>query len=209
MPTYAEAAGLALYPLSGVVGGYFSAYWLSNRNIYINSITKERSQWIEKLRSNLAEFVSDLDNYAFSNLIMFGGSSGNTDYSIVSQATHMSYSRALDRLATILQLQLNLKGEIDGNLAILIQKASNNRDKPLPLIVRIETLIIGHSQWLLKAEWEKVKSEARGFWWHLAHMGEKAKYLNEYTRWKNAEGAFDRLIVELDSAQSVLAVNPA
>lgn len=203
--TFAETAWLAVLPLSGVIGGYIASYLVNNRTVYINSITKERSQWIGKLRESLADYIASLEIYNLSAHIMFSGRDDDGDYSVVSKTDFVELRRKLEVSATLLQLQLNPRGVIDGNLADMVALGSLHRDKRGGNIGKLQDLIVRHSQWLLKAEWEKVKWEARSNLWRLSHMGDAAKLLNEYQRWANTNGNLKPILEGLEKAKSVIA----
>ncbi len=73
----------------------------------------------------------------------------------------------MDELSPLIKLQLNPFGEIDRNIVNLLDRLAS-RAAPLltdnsdpETLFTADKLLIEHSRWLLKAEREKVKSEAR------------------------------------------------
>ena len=75
-----------------------------------------------------------------------------------------AYIEQMNGPIVLITLQLNPKARIDKNIIRLLsmipataQSTSNSR-----LVGGLDYLLITHCQWLLKAEWEKVKFEAAG-----------------------------------------------
>lgn len=202
--SFHESVWLATVPLAGVIGGYLASFAVANRNVYINSITKERSQWIEKLRLNLAEFSTELEQYSLYIHLMYGPDKVEDPYALISKSELMAQKKRVEHAALILQLQLNPRGVIDGNISILVACGVGARGKPVDLLTKLQKLIVEHSQWLLKAEWEKVKREARSAIWRLGHLGDEARYLNAYQRWAFNAGRYEQLLDDLKNSESIV-----
>ena len=63
----------------------------------------------------------------------------------------------------MIKLQLNPFNEIDANLLSILDEFTDSFNNPTDFMwASHDYLLIAHAQWLLKAEWEKVKSEAAG-----------------------------------------------
>jgi hypothetical protein len=138
----------AFIALCGVIFAAFSAFVTGRRSVYISSVTAERSKWIDKLRSNIAD------------LLQLCAAINNEQKNMPAYDEKRNKA---DGLIAIISLQLNPLDEdgIDKNLIahlrILVdaaQKDSGFRTE--------EAKFVRHSQFMLKEEWEKVKSEARG-----------------------------------------------
>jgi hypothetical protein len=149
--------------------------WHSRRTIYVNAVTAERSKWIEKLRQNIAEFAG-LTHYWVASKV--------EDRSLERQSDESeSILRQLDKLRMLIRLQLNPQGEIDQRILRLITDIPNLTHHPeTELLVMAEEQLIAHAQWLLKAEWEKVKVESGGMIAQLLRPWRDARYLRRYRR---------------------------
>lgn len=160
---FASKVVLALVPLFGVIGGALASWWVAGRNVYINSITAERSKWLEKLRTSISTFQGAISTYNFRhNMPEDIGKAAEVDpikvYEQLERAT---------QLASNIQLQLNPEGTIDQNIIALVRSLSIARHGSHQALTAVDDLLTLHSQWLLKAEWQKVKWEAGGLWYRL------------------------------------------
>lgn len=69
----------------------------------------------------------------------------------------------INNLISLIRLQLNPFGPIERQVAAILEKMPTLADeKDGAKLRKADDLLIAHSRWLLKAEWEKVKYEARG-----------------------------------------------
>lgn len=162
--------------ISGIISFYGSA-----RGVYINSVTAERSKWIEKLRLNIATYTGTLRT--LHNRMLADPKYRESDHfrDLISR---------INDLIPLIKLQLNPRGDIDKNIIYLIEKippiAENAEDKR---VAQAESLLIGHSQWLLKTEWEKVKKEARIF--PFSGLIYSRALLKEYKKWSQTNSVED------------------
>lgn len=149
-PGAAATISAAIIAVCGVIFSAFSAFVTGRRSVYISSVTAERSKWIEKLRSNIAE------------LLQVCAAINNEKES--SQAYDEKRNKA-DGLISLISLQLNPADEdgIDKNLIAHLRILVNATEKPKDDFRKEEKKFVRHSQFMLKEEWEKVKSEARGW----------------------------------------------
>jgi hypothetical protein len=154
----------AFIALCGVIFAAFSAFVTGRRSVYISSVTAERSKWIEKLRSNIAE------------LLQVCAAINNQKE---NDKPYDEKRNQADGLISLISLQLNPADEdgIDKNLIthlrILVDAAEKNS-----CFRAEEAKFIRHSQFMLKEEWEKVKSEARGWiatLWNNSQKKERAR----------------------------------
>jgi len=144
----------ALIALFGALTSAIIALSISRRSAYLTSVTAERSKWIDKLRINIAE-LSGLCSYLNYKSVMI------SNYWETSEYDEML--RQIEKLEALIRLQLNPRGLIDQNIISIVQViarlAQNRTDNRF---YDAQWLLILHSQWLLKEEWETVKSEAAG-----------------------------------------------
>jgi len=151
---FIEENGIATI-IAATVAGLMSLL-VSRRTIYINSVTVQRSTWIEKLRLNLAELAA---------LCAFHHYKICTDNSYSKSKEHEEALRKFENLTAVIRLQLNPMGRIDGNIieiAITLEELAERGADDFS-IHSAQWLLIRHSQWLLKEEWETVKMEASGW----------------------------------------------
>lgn len=147
MNIFETAIVVAFIALCGVLITALVAYTASKRSAYISAVTAERSKWIDKLRGNIADLLGIC--------------------SAISMEEHVRYSphhQQADRLIALITLQLNPNDEsgIDQNLIVHMKRLVDSaQGRGLPFQIE-EKRFVRHCQFLLKEEWEKVKSEAKG-----------------------------------------------
>lgn len=148
-PSAAATISAAVIAVCGVIFSAFSAFVTGRKSVYISSVTAERSKWIDKLRSNIAK------------LLQVCASINNETPS--SQPYDKKRNEA-DHLISLISLQLNPADEdgIDQNLIAHLRILVNASRKSAEEFRKEEEKFVRHSQFMLKEEWEKVKSEARG-----------------------------------------------
>lgn len=137
----------AFIALCGVLITALVAYTASKRSAYISAVTAERSKWIDKLRGNIADLLGLCS--AIHTL---------------SPMKSLDKQREADRLIALIKLQLNPNDEsgIDRNLLVHLKRLYESAEgRGAPYRVE-EDRFVRHCQFLLKEEWEKVKSEAKG-----------------------------------------------
>ena len=142
----------------------FVALSSSKRSTYIASVTIERSKWIEKLRGNIAELLSVLGAISRDS----AKSKKAQDEKHIDKAS--ARRTEADKLIALITLQLNPfdKSGIDQELIKLMPKLVEAAEGQSSNYRKTELQFVKHAQFLLKEEWEKVKSEAQGSmvaWW--------------------------------------------
>jgi hypothetical protein len=138
----------------------------SARSVYSTAVTTERSKWINALRENIASLSGNL------RTLSYNAATTAPDPEIKKNAV-----RDVNKLISLIALQLNPFGVIEGNIRALIDKLPSLADRSdTSLLRKYDTLLIEHSRWLLKAEWNKVKAEAAG----TDHSAAELQYLDEY-----------------------------
>lgn len=190
---------LALIPLFGVLGGALASWIVASRNVYINSITAERSKWLEKIRSTISEFQAAVTIFNFRSDYVDAVARQKKEGNPVEQADFEALER-ISRLAVTIQLQLNPDGETDQNIIALVRQMSISRFGEGRLLVRAEDLLTRHCQWLLKAEWEKVKWEAGSILYKARHCLDERRRLRAYRDFAAGPGSIGDTVSRLQSA---------
>jgi hypothetical protein len=183
-PLLVAIIALAGVLISAIISALI-AFVTSRKALYVNAVTVERSKWIEKLRNNLAMYSGLAHSVFFKAKLedwAEGGKSSPEYYALIRQ---------LQDLRSLLKLQLNPKGKIDQNIIILIDQIYDlSRTWTFgPQLAEGERLLVLHSQFLLKAEWEKVKSEARGPWRAISSKYSERQAARGYQLFASNEGA--------------------
>jgi hypothetical protein len=71
--------------------------------------------------------------------------------------------RKLNEISSLLEMQLNPRGEIEKNIMILLEGVQRNLSiKGLDDASLITKSLCGHARWMFKIEWHQVKMEASG-----------------------------------------------
>jgi len=189
MPNFINLIPVAI--IAAIIGAGVS-YVIAGRNVYINSITAERSKWIEKLRTNIAAYSAAI---AHTKLRSVGAQE--------NQAVLLREKlEQVNDLAALIQLQLNPRGKIDRNILKIVETICVRSTTSVKLIQRADDLLISHAQWLLKAEWEKVKYEARGPIYRLWHRKADNHLIEEYEQWCSQQYPIEVLITDFDGERA-------
>lgn len=160
-PAAAGTVSAAFIALCGVVITAFAAFITGRRSVYISSVTAEGSKWIEKLRTNIADLLGVCSAIQLSIPVDMVAKGQRT---AAGYASDIERRHQADRLVALITLQLNPNDEsgIDHNLIIHMGNLVRSAEKVDNSYRIEEEKFIRHCQFLLKEEWEKVKSEARG-----------------------------------------------
>lgn len=202
---------VALIGLSGVASTVLATWMASSRSIYVNSITVERNKWIDKLRTNIAACVTEIrvtamkvgfdrkaveaweEQYEYSD-----------DFDAVppkpgiKREDILGHFERLQTLSNIIKLQLNPRNVIDQNIINILNSGSTNNLRDGRKLGITARLLVDHSQWLLKSEWEKVKYEGGSILYRYAHKGDDAARLAEYAKWAKTYGSITPLLRHSD-----------
>jgi hypothetical protein len=126
---------------------------VARRGSYITAVTAERSKWIDRLRTNIAELLGAL-GHVHTKLSVDGAYRKEKEY--------FEDLKTIDTLIATITLQLNPRGSVDTNIIKLLERMPGEVDSSEATRYRdVERALVLHSQRLLKEEWEKVKYEAR------------------------------------------------
>ena len=174
---------VAVIALCGVFFSAAIAYTTSRRSLYINSVTVQRSKWIDSIRNNIAEYAKVALGLSYQ--ISIGQIT-------IPSKDYTERIESLNGLIVLINLQLNPRGTIERNISRIMDKYVNaTQFYGIAEIHRTNDLLAAHSQWLLKDEWEKVKFEAAGIvrktwiWWN----GRIRRW--RYDQFCRGEGKFD------------------
>lgn len=155
----------------------------ARRSLYVNAVTTERSRWINNLRENISAFSGKLRTLSYY-----------TTLGDIPKDEHKKIISDVNTLISLIRLQLNPFGEIDGNIIQLLEKMPTLAEKPNGETLRTaDDLLIRHSQWLLKAEWEKVKYETRGIVLKGIGVVKARCHLARYRNFALGDGSFSKL----------------
>lgn len=154
-PAAAATIIAASIALCGVAISALVAFTTARRSVYISSVTAERSKWIEKLRANIADLLGVCSAIHLCRI---------SDSPQGVSREHLNRMNEADRLVALITLQLNPadKSGIDMNLIKHMNVLVEVADKGRGSYRAEERKFIRHSQFMLKEEWEKVKTEVRG-----------------------------------------------
>lgn len=141
----------AIIALTGVALSAFVAFTVSKKSAYITAVTAERSKWIDKLRENIAELLAVC---------------GSIHMALPDKTSDVALAKRSEagRFIALITLQLNPfdKSGIDQNLIEFLPKLVQSSESESGGYRESERQFVRHAQFLLKEEWEKVKSEAKG-----------------------------------------------
>lgn len=187
---------LAVIALAGVLLAALASFLSARKSVYVGSITVERSKWIEKLRSNLAAYSAELLRCSIQSSF----DTKPSDRSFFKKAAPSNDKEFLDRfhrieeLAANIRLQLNPHGRIDGAIIFLLEHCGVYFVRRPKDINRFNTLLVKHSQWLLKSEWDRVKWEAGGVLYRLWNWRKASRLRRDYNRFLAGDGDITALL---------------
>ena len=158
----------------GVVLSTIITMIVSGRNLYVNTVTTERSKWIDKLRQNLASCSGKMRTLSFRS------SNGGLTSKEKEEAV-----RDINDLISSISLQLNPLGVVDQKILQLLKELPSLAEKQDGERFREkDDLLIRHSQYLFKEEWEKVKYEPRSLlprlWGALRSYWRMRQYMKSF-----------------------------
>jgi hypothetical protein len=170
----------------GVVISAVVSTIVSRRSVYINAVTAERSKWIETLRGTISKLSAAADRVVTLRQA--------TTFDYAASVEWATDTQELHRLMSDLMLRLNPTEQEALNLLKAARKlnAAARLHSPAAVILADE-IMVRHAQWVLKAEWERVKEEAAGRlqapkFWMRGWQRRRA-----YKRFLVSGGSLDRL----------------
>lgn len=142
----------------GVVISAVVSTIVSRRSVYINAVTAERSKWIETLRGTISKLSAAADRVVTLRQAKQAQATGYAES--VEWATD---TQELHRLMSDLMLRLNPTEHEALNLLKAARKLNAAaRLHSSTAVILADEIMVRHAQWVLKAEWERVKEEAAG-----------------------------------------------
>jgi hypothetical protein len=144
---YVLAAGVAVTLFLGIWNAIVN-HSVSNRTIFINTVTSQRIKWIEQLRQDIGAFCSLTYHWVHTN--------------IENKHEEGILLKEVDRLRHVIRLRLNPEGEHDKAIAELVEEIPRLAapEKHARLVEALNQMT-RTTQLLLKDEWEKVKRESK------------------------------------------------
>jgi hypothetical protein len=168
---------VAAIALLGTVLSALVLFLNARSSLYVSAVTVERSKWINALRENIASVSGKLRTLSYR----VDGQGQESLYVAVSE---------INDLMSLIRLQLNPSGEIEKHITEILEKMPALAEKPNGEELRKEDAsLLAHCQWLLKAEWERVKYEARGpfgrLWQRMSFK--QRRYMRRYRNFCKTE----------------------
>jgi hypothetical protein len=147
---YLAFAGILVTLFLGIYNAV-QIYRISRRTTFINTVTTERVKWIDKVRESVSTFCGVAHFWRFST--------------IRGSAEEKQKLEEIDKLRHLIVLQLNPTGAMDNQIEKLVGEIVSMSSGHLGVGVKEyrEHLhkLTKQTQELLKAEWDKVKEEAK------------------------------------------------
>ncbi len=162
----------AIFALGGVILSALVSLIISRSSLFIMAVTAERSKWIDKLRENIAELLGTCSAIHLTK-------EQNTPEVIAKK-------EKADRLIALITMQLNPDNEIDANMIALLRELPVSAEKN-GNYRKLEAKFIHHAQFLLKKEWEKVKTEAMGTIFSIfrCRLRKEKELVTRYKKFRN------------------------
>lgn len=159
---------------------------VSRRSVYINAVTAERSKWIETLRGTVSKMSAAADRVVTLRQAKTADYADSVEWATDTQELH--------RLMSDLTLRLNPTEPEALNLL----KAARKLDAAARLhssaaVILASEIMVRHAQWVLKAEWERVKEEAAGPLHALRFWIRGWRRRKAYKQFLLSDGSLERL----------------
>ena len=159
---------------------------VASRTVYINSVTAERSKWIDALRKSIADYSGAAERLYARRADPKYADSTEWAADVQSLRTHLS----------ALKMRLNPREAMAQNLIDaarkLDQAARIHRWADMELASEI---MVRHGQWVLKTEWNRVKLEAASGAEKKRLQCEGKALENDYQEFLKHDGSLDRLSI--------------
>lgn len=138
--------GIALTFILGV-WNLVNTYFQTRKANFINTVTKQRIEWLEKIRQDISRFCGLTYTWSMSQL--------------QGRPEEFEVIKELDHLRHVIKLRLNPDDMPDMKISLLIDKIPDytHESKHEELKKAIKDLVV-ETQAMLKNEWEKVKRES-------------------------------------------------
>ncbi len=120
----------------------------TRRASFINTVTSQRILWLEQLRQDVSKFVGLTHSW--------------TRISNKDEARKVEFLKEIDQLRYLIRMRLNPSDQLDIDISTLVQAIPDltcDSDR-VELFKALDNLTI-KTQTMLKAEWDKVKTESK------------------------------------------------
>ncbi len=172
--------------LVGVVISAVVSTIVSRRSVYINAVTGERSKWIEALRGTISKLSAAADRVVTLRQTKAANYAESIEWATDTQEMH--------RLMTDLVLRLNPTEPEALNLLKAARKLNASaRLHSSAAVILADEVMVRHAQWVLKAEWERVKEEAAGRLQALRFLYRRRRRRSAYNRFLMRDGSLEKL----------------
>lgn len=151
MPVLETVVVAATITAIATIGSSMFMRATANKHAYLNTVTAERVKWLERLREDLARFVSTAHGIADKDVVCPG-----------EPPERGGELEELKRLGLMLRLRLNPEDKYDIGVSKQIDVIYERvRDRNYDDLFSQGEVLIKASQAALKDEWEKVKHETK------------------------------------------------
>ena len=182
--TAAAALVVALITIVTVTITAWTTARVASRSVYINSVTAERSKWIDALRKSLADYSAAAERVISRRNDNKYEHSAEWATDIQSMRTHLSS----------LKMRLNPREAMAQNLIDAARKVDQaarlHRWTDVDLASEI---MVRHGQWVLKFEWNRVKLEAASGAEKRRLKKAEAELEKDYGEFLKNDGSLERL----------------
>lgn len=157
---------------------------VASRSVYINSVTAERSKWIDALRRSIADYTGSAER-------------------VISRRKDSKYEHSSEWAADVQSLRTNLSNvkmrlnpreAIARNLIAAARKVDQAARIHRWVDVDLASeIMVRHSQWVLKIEWNRVKMEAASGFELKKLRAAELQLERDYAVFMAADGSLHRL----------------
>ncbi len=124
-----------------------NTYVQTRKTSFINTVTKQRIEWLEKIRQDVSKFCGLTYTWSISRL-----EGKPEEYEVIKE---------LDQLRHVIKLRLNPDDTPDMKISALIDKIPElTHESKIEDLKKAIRELIDETQQMLKNEWEKVKRES-------------------------------------------------
>jgi hypothetical protein len=159
--------------------------FVAHRSVYINTVTTERSRWIEAMRKIISTYSGAAGKISARRKL---------DSQYEKSADWASDTENLQKLLSDLTLRLN-PTEVEAKHLLTAAKTLDRAARihsPAAFILANEVMV-RHAQWVAKAEWERVKQEASGWLATPIFAWRNLRRQQAYNAFLQTDGSLHRL----------------
>jgi len=143
-------------------------HFFRKRELSAQYISNKRVEWIQELRKYMSGYLKEVYTLLLTNARL--ATRSNKDLGIYNKMheTNTGSFYLLNEKAAYLHLHLNFKDEVDSVILTLVDEINEMLTMPIDNLENYQervgdktTLLIKHTQILLKLEWDRVKDEIK------------------------------------------------